>query len=100
MKSKYEIEMDFSEAISQAEELEDISMGLSRIATTSIPGTLDILAVAWKGENASNYLTKGGNLASDILNVADKLTRAADEIKSAANTVYRAEIAAINCLAD
>ena len=100
MKSKYEIEMDFSETISQAEELEEISKGLSRMACNSMPGVLDILAAAWKGENAVGYISKGCNLATDILNVAEKLMKMADEMRYTANIVYKAEIAAISCISD
>lgn len=95
MKSKYEIEMDFSRAISQAQELEELSRELNTMATEHIRTALRILFSGWQGDSALIYQEKGEALTNDMLDTADDLIRVAKNIKSTANVVYTAEKAAL-----
>lgn len=95
MKSKSEIEMDFSRAMSQAEELEQLSKELNEIATEHVKGALRLLLVNWQGENAELFCEKGEVLTGEMLDTADDLIKIARNIKSTANIVYTAEKAAL-----
>ncbi|MFT3984424.1 MAG: hypothetical protein QM697_11000 [Lachnospiraceae bacterium] len=91
MKSKEEIEIDFSRAIAQAQELEEIAKELSQIANAHIAGALEILALSWQGENAERYQGKGMMLKQDMFETADDLIKVAKNIRMTSDLVYRAE---------
>jgi len=95
MKSKVDIEMDFSRAVSQANELESLSKELSNIATQQIEKALKLLACSWKGDNSELFTDKGVKLSDEILNMADDLIKIAKSVKSTAGIVYTAEKAAM-----
>lgn len=95
MKSKSEIEMNFSRAVSQAQELETLSKELSEMATEHIKGAMRLLALSWQGENANLYFEKGEILSGEMLDTADDLIKVAKNIRSTANVVYTAEKAAL-----
>jgi len=95
MKSKTEIEMDFSRAVSQAQELETLSKELGEMATEHIKGALKLLALSWQGENANMYFEKGEVLSDEMLETADDLIKVAKNIRTTANVVYTAERAAL-----
>lgn len=95
MKSKREIEMNFSRAITQAEELETLSKELNQMATEHIRGALKMLMFNWQGDNAELFYEKGDMLTNEMLDTADDLIKVAKNIKSTANMVYNAEKAAI-----
>ena len=56
MKSKKEIEMNFSKALSQAEELETLSKELSQMATDHIRGAIKMLMFSWQGDNSELFV--------------------------------------------
>ncbi len=95
MKSKSEIEMDFSRAMSQAQELEELSKELSEIATEHVKGALRLLAFNWQGDSSELFLEKGDVITGEMLDTADDLIKVAKNIKSTANIVYTAENAAV-----
>ena len=95
MKSKSEIEMDFSRAMSQAQELEELSKELSEIATEHVKGALRLLAFNWQGDSSELFLEKGDVITGEMLDTADDLIKVAKNIKSTANIVYKAENAAV-----
>ncbi|HOO26919.1 MAG TPA: hypothetical protein PLU43_00525 [Lachnospiraceae bacterium] len=95
MKSKEEIEIDFSRAIAQAQELEDIAKELSQIASAHIAGALEMLALNWQGENAKQYADKGKILTKDMFETADDLIKVAKNIRLTAGIVYDAEKTAV-----
>lgn len=96
MKSKSEIEMDFTRAVSQAEELEELSRELSEMATEHVKGALRMLLVNWQGDNSELFVKKGDILTNEMLDTADDLIKVAKNIRSTANIVYTAETAALN----
>ncbi len=95
MKSKEEIEIDFSRAIAQAKELEEIARELSQIANAHIAGALEMLALSWQGENAERYMGKGNVLKQDMFETADDLIKVAKNIRMTSEIVYRAEKTAV-----
>lgn len=95
MKSKEEIEIDFSRAITQAQELEEIAKELSQAANAHIAGALEMLALSWQGENADRYQGKGTILKRDMFETADDLIKVAKNIRKTSEIVYRAEKTAV-----
>lgn len=94
-RSKEEIEIDFSRAISQAQELEEIAKQLSNIARGHVEGAMAMLEASWKGENANAFEKKGKVITADMFDTADDLIKVARNIRTTADIVYRAEKAAI-----
>ena len=90
-KSKYEIEMDFTKAISQAQELERLADDLSRIANSGVGAALLALESSWRGDAAGSMNLAGKKATAEIYRTADDLIRVARNIRSTADLVYRAE---------
>ena len=95
MKSKRDIEMNFSRAVAQAQELEEISKELSAIATAHMAGALEMLSISWKGDNAINFNKKGKVITEEMLDTADDIIKVANSIQSTARLIYNAEKAAL-----
>lgn len=90
-KSKYEIEMDFTRAISQAQELENLADSLSRIANNGVGSALLVLKNSWRGDAGGSIELAGKKTTADIYRTADDLIKVARNIRSTANLVYKAE---------
>ncbi|MDO4187435.1 MAG: hypothetical protein Q4D29_00460 [Lachnospiraceae bacterium] len=95
MKSKKEIEMNFSRALSQAEELENLSKELNQMATEHIRGALKMLMFNWQGDNSKLFIEKGEVLTKEMIETADDIIKVAKNITTTANIVYNAETAAM-----
>ena len=95
MRTKSEIEMNFSRALAQAEELETLSKELNEMATEHIRGAIRLLMLNWKGDTAELYSDSGGQLTHEMLDTADDLIKVAKSIATTADIVYTAETAAI-----
>ena len=91
MKDRREIEMDFSRALSQAQELEMLSKELSSIATYHIAEALRVLKTSWQGDNSELFNEKGEVLSTEILETADDLIKVARNISVTAGVIYKAE---------
>lgn len=91
MKSKCEIEMDFERALAQAQELEEISDELSKIASAHVAEALEMLAKNWQGDNSKSFLRKSGGITTDMIETADDLLKIARNIRTTAGIVYKAE---------
>ena len=90
-KSKYEIEMDFSRAISQAQELERLAGDLSRIANSGVESALLVLKNSWRGDAGESIELAGKRTTAEIYRTADDLLRVARNIRNTADIVYKAE---------
>lgn len=95
MKSKEEIEIEFSKAYEKAQLIEDIAGTLIGLANTINMTDLAAFEKAWKGENAMLLSMKGRDVSTDIFATAQDLIRVANSIKSSAELIYKAEKAAI-----
>lgn len=94
MKSLLSIEFDFRQAINRAEELEEISDNLKKLADEELEASLQSLSIAWKGEAASAYLVKGSRLKDKILKSSKDLKKTAATIRNVAKRTYDAEMTA------
>ena len=94
-KTKQEIEMDFSRAISQAQALEHLADDLSRIANSDVASSLLVLKNRWRGDAGGSMELLGKSTTDEIYRTADDLMRVARNIRSTADLVYRAEKSAV-----
>lgn len=95
MASRYQIQMNFSQAERKAAELDDIAGDLSRLSGTDLQNTLNSLGNNWKGENAGLYIGKGFQLIENMEKTAASLRQAAETIRSVARNIYNAEMEAL-----
>ena len=89
------IMFNFRRAQQQAEELDEIADSLSRMAKNDFENTMQNVAAAWKGENASKYLIKGDKLQGNMCSTAQSLRGIAADIRKVARRIYEAEMAAL-----
>ena len=92
--SAYTIRMDFKRAKEKAEDLEEVSQELKKLASGPYDASLEQLSRHWKGENASSYIKKGGDLREQMLKTAQELGNTAQVIRQIAREIYEAEMEA------
>lgn len=85
------IEMDFRNAIRQADELEQVAKNLHMLADDEIQACLSKVAANWKGENATAFCKKGAIVGNHISHSASDLENAAEAMRQIANNLYEAE---------
>ena len=90
-KTKQEIEMDFSRAINQAQELERLADDLSRAANNGTESALLVLKNSWRGDAGGSIEISGKSTTAEIFRTADDLLRIAKNIRRTADIVYKAE---------
>ncbi len=95
-KTKQEIEIDFTRAIEQAQEIEILAENLSRVANNGVESALLTLKNNWIGDTGGSIELAGKRTVSDIYSTADDLMRIARNIRSTADIVYKAEKKASN----
>lgn len=91
LKTKEEIEIEFARAVSQAQELEDVAVQLTRLANFNSKDAMNVLSQSYKGPNAMIFAQKGGELSTGLFSTADDLLRIATTLRSTADIIYRAE---------
>ncbi len=90
-KTKNEIEIDFTRAIEQAQELENLAENLSRVANNGVESALLTLKNNWRGDTGESIELAGRRTIGEIYGTADDLMRIARNIRSTADIVYKAE---------
>ncbi len=90
-KSLHLIEMDFKNAISQAENLERIAKEIENLLNNQFKPCMDIVSGSWRGENASSYIRKGNIVREDICSEAKKIRDTAAVVREIARRLYEAE---------
>lgn len=95
MTRKDRIEIDFARALSQADQLEQISIDLSSMAKTRVEKAMGLLDSHWNGENARLFIKKGENLIPDLIETAEYLKQMAANIRFTADKIYSAEMQAV-----
>lgn len=93
MATRASIEMDFRQAMAQADKVDDVANTLSGVSGKQLGGTLHDLAAGWKGENANAYLAKGARLQNKINDSSGELHEIASMIRRIARRIYEAEMA-------
>ena len=90
-KTKNEIEIDFTRAIEQAQEIENLAENLSRVANNGVESALLTIKNSWRGDAGESIELAGRRTISEIYGTADDLMRIARNIRSTADIVYKAE---------
>lgn len=95
MATRESIEFNFRQASRQADKIEGIAERLGRLSSTEFGNTMQELSVGWKGENASQYLSKGSRLQKKMNGTVGELYSVASDIRKIAGRIYDAEMAAL-----
>ena len=93
-KSLYQIQMDYNNAVRQANSLIEIANDLRRTANSGLQDCVSQISGSWTGTNAKAYVGKCDALKEKILQSASKLQRTAEVIKQIAKSTYDAEMRA------
>lgn len=89
---KAKIEIDYQRTLNQADDIEEIATQLNSLATGKYGGSLQNIGANWKGERANQYLTKAGQVKTDLIQSAKELKTLANDIREAAKRVYQKEM--------
>lgn len=95
MATREEIEINFENAMHQAEELDDIAGQLESTVNQKYDGTLQSIMANWKGDNARQYIAKGEALKTEMQNTAKDIRNTAATIRQIAINIKNAEMAAL-----
>ncbi len=85
------IEMDFQNALRQAEALEQAARELELLANGSLQECLRGVAANWKGENAVLFCKKGNIVRTNIGYAAESINHTAQVLRQMAQNIYEAE---------
>ncbi len=93
--TEYEINFNYNKAMSQANELRDISKALKSLGDNSLEDCFANISRNWSGTNSENYVKKGRNVKTKITNSSQSITAAANAIETMAKRIYDAEMRAL-----
>ncbi len=93
-RSLHSIEMDFSKAKRQAQELDEVAENLAKLSGTQLENTLEQLGTNWTGDNSVKYIGKGRTLQENITATAGSIHDVASAIREIAEIIYEAEMEA------
>ena len=85
-----EIDINFGNAMSKANELDELAGQLSGVRG-DLNESLQMLSANWQGESATQYIAKGMDLTEQIQSTARNLNNIADAIRSSAIRIRNAE---------
>ena len=94
MKSREQIDLDFTKAKKQAEELLALSAEVKGMANTNLDEIQAGIHAAWSSDNSARYRNKVSKVQEDIRTTARDLENTAQAILEIANTTYEAEMTA------
>jgi WXG100 family type VII secretion target len=91
----FSIQMDFTKAKAQANQLEQIAQDIEKLANSDLEECMSGVATNWKGESATAYVKKGRQLEVEMRKSAKELRKIAQTIRKVAKNTYDAEKTAI-----
>ncbi len=94
VKSEMAIWLEYSKAIGQANELDQIASEMEGLADGDFQGCLSNIAANWTGANSRAYVKKGQKLKGDINDSAKQLRRIAKTIRTIAKRTRNADLRA------
>lgn len=94
-KSKEAIEIEFSRAMNQAQELADVANEMVMLANNINCREISLLEQSWKGNNGDSIAIKWRELTQEMIDTAQNLENISRSIRSTADLVYKAEKAAV-----
>ena len=92
--SEAAIYINYSQAVKQANELDEQAAKLRKIASNDCDRIISQLSREWKGDSASLYLAKCQTLKNELIKSAKKLENTAQSIRTAAKKVKEADLRA------
>ena len=95
MKSKEEIEIEFSRAMVQAQELEDVATAMLVLANDLNGNEITKFERSWKGSSADALSLKWRHLIQDMIDTAQGIEQISRSIRTTADLIYKAEKAAV-----
>lgn len=91
MSEIFDIMLDIEAASQKAQELENLATKLENISNTELDEILTNISSAWKGDNATEFVKKGTQLAGKINTSAGQLRRIAQTIRIIAKNLQDAD---------
>lgn len=91
MSEIFDIVLDIEAANQKAQELENLAAELENISNTELDEILTNISSAWKGDNATEFVKKGTQLAGKINTSAGQLRRIAQTIRTIASNLQEAD---------
>ena len=95
VKNRQEIEIDFSRAMNQAQEIEELAAHMTQMAMEHTDGTMKLIGSSFMGDNGKLFSQKADFARRDMFDTADDLMSLAKTIRQTADIVYRTEKSAI-----
>jgi len=95
MATRASIEFDFRLAKEQADKIDELADSLETLSSKKLNNTMNNITNNWKGERASEFINKGGQLQTRMSGSASTLKGIASDIRTIAKRVYDAEMAAL-----
>ena len=95
MKTQWEIQMDFQNAMTQAQHLDGIADNIEYNVLRRLDQADAQIQVSWKGDNAQRYRSKQLQLRQNTAKTVAELRTIAGEIRSIAQSFYNTEMAAL-----
>ena len=95
MKTKEEIEIEFSKAMTQAQDLEDVATAMLILANDLNVKEMARLEKSWKGNNGDALTMRWRKLIKDMMDTAQNIEQIAKSIRTTADLIYKAEKAAV-----
>lgn len=87
----FTIEINYSKAKTQADNLEDAARQLKNMATGRLEDSCGSISRNWQGENADKYLKKVRKVQGDMEQVSKDLENTARSIRNIAKITYQAD---------
>lgn len=95
METRERIEVNFAKTIQLAERLEEIARKMNGFVEGAYTESICNVKAVWQSEQADLFCKKGIQLHEKIFLSAEELFKIAGGIKSAAQNIYEAELAAL-----
>jgi len=95
MKTAWEIEFDFQQALAQARELDGVGSRLNELANRRLANLQQALPSYWEGDSARLFGQKEEELKAAIIKSGRSLHEEADKIRAIARRIYQAEMDAL-----
>lgn len=91
MLSGFQIELDYTKAMTQSQKLEGLALDLEK-ACSDLDDAMARLESGWQGEEAAAYRSKGSLLSEKISVNARNLRETAEAVKDIARKIHETEL--------
>ena len=95
MASEDTIQFNYEKAIRQANDLQDISKEIKKLAENKLTDSLQTIDKNWDGDNSKKFIKKGNTLKGKIEDSAEDLQKVSTSIRQMAKKIYDAEMESI-----